>query len=281
MSGAAAIDGASPLVLVAPHGGCRDPSTRPPATGRLRVNDLHTASLTEELARRLDASALVNRDADRNVVDLNRIGEAHERAPSFLEALARLVRTTIARHGRATVLVVHGWNVVEPAIDVGLGCASGAVVPADGSAAVSPAFAAGGVRALVDACAARGIAATLGARYPARHRENLLQLFTTRHRDDPRPLVRALASLAPSVDAVQLELGIPLRWPGPWRTRLLDACVAAAPALAAAPVAVAAAARGIVDGFGPAAPMRVQFTSPTLCGLFPAQWDPKLGIHVT
>src|SRR5207249_6788610 len=80
----------------------------------------------------------------------------------------------------------------------------------------------------------RGIAATDGARYPARHRENMLQLFTPRYAEDHRPPVRALAARAPLVDAVQLELGIALRWPGAWRSRFLDACAAALPALAAA-----------------------------------------------
>ena len=89
----------------------------------------------------------------------------------------------------------------------------------DAGAAVSPAFASGAVRPLVEACDARGIVATVGARYPACHRENLLQLFTSRYVADPRPAVRRLADLASSVDAVQLELGIPLRWPGAWRER--------------------------------------------------------------
>src|SRR5262249_6059064 len=85
--------------------------------------------------------------------------------------------------------------------------------------------------ALVRACAARGIAATTGARYPARGRENLVQLFTSRHRADPRPLVRRIAELGAQADAVQLELGAPLRWPGDWRRRLVEACVTTVPAL--------------------------------------------------
>src|SRR2546428_13424491 len=39
--------------------------------------------------------------------------------------------------------------------------------------------------------------------------------------------------MSPAVDAVQLELGIPLRWPGYWRRRFIGACRAALPLLAA------------------------------------------------
>jgi hypothetical protein len=265
------IPGRTPLVLIAPHGGRRDPVRRPWADGRLKVNDLYTAELTVELAARTGAAALINGAGDRNDVDLNRVSEANDAAPGFLEALAELLDATLARHGHATLLTVHGWNVIQPCVDVGLGCSPGDDPFAVGrAAAVSPGFAATGVRALVSACAAHGIAATVGARYPARHRENLLQLFTARYREDTRPLVRRLAALAPRVEAVQLELGIALRWPGPWRQRLLAACDAALPEIvvaagdgarpaAAAPAPPAAAPRDLTRRF--------EFTSPTLCGL--------------
>ena len=228
--------GRGPLVLVAPHGGRRDPARRPWGSAPCRMNDLHTASLTQELAAALNASALVNDALDRNDVDLNRLSAAHDRQPAFLDALASLLDDACARHGRATVVTVHGWNVVEPRVDVGLGCRPGAApLAVTPDAAVSPAFAAHGIAALVDACAACGIHATIGARYPACARENLVQLFTPRHRADPRPRVRRLAALGASCDAFQLELGIPLRWPGAWRRRFVDACRAALPALAAAP----------------------------------------------
>src|SRR5262249_43103632 len=51
----------------------------------------------------------------------------------------------------------------------------------------------------------------------------LVQLFTRRHRDDTRPLVRRLTALAERVDALQLELSLPLRLPGSWRQRFVDA----------------------------------------------------------
>lgn len=205
------------------------------------MNDLHTASLTTALAEASGAAALVNVGLDRNDVDLNRLSAAHDHLPRFLEALADLVEAAIARHGRATVVTVHGWNVIEPRLDVGLGCLPGpdplAVTPGAG---VSAAFAACGVAGLVHACAARDIHATIGARYPARARENLVQLFTPRHRDDPRPLVRRLVASADRCDALQLELGVPLRWPGPWRERLMDACLAALPALCGVPTPASA-----------------------------------------
>jgi hypothetical protein len=223
------VRGSSPLVLVAPHGGQRDYDRRRWGSAPLKVNDLHTASLTEELAAATGASAVINPRLDRNDVDLNRLSSAHERAPVFLEQLAELLSSAIARHGYATVLTVHGWNVIQPAVDLGFGCAQGAAL--DASAAVSPEFAATAVSALMRACRSRGIAATVGARYPARGRENLVQLFTPRYRADPRPLVQQLAALGARANAVQLELGVPLRWPGAWRCRLVEACVAVLPSL--------------------------------------------------
>jgi hypothetical protein len=262
------IPGRTPLVLVAPHGGRRDPVRRPWSSGRLKVNDLHTADLAEELASLTGAAALVNASADRNDVDLNRVSEAHERGGPFLDALAELLETTLARHGRATLLTVHGWNAIQPAVDLGLGCAPGADPFAVGpEAAVSGAFAAGAVRQLTEAFAAQGICATVGARYPARARENLLQLFTRRYREDERAPVRRLAALAPRVEAVQLELGIPLRWPGVWRQRFLDAAAAALPALVAPADDARPPGPRAASHAEPRVARRVEFTTPTLCGL--------------
>jgi hypothetical protein len=227
------------------------------------MNDLHTAELTRLLAEEMQAAALINPLRDRNDVDLNRISDAEARAPEFLEQLLAVLEAQLARHERIALFTVHGWNVVQAAVDVGLGCTPGPdpfAVPR--AAAVSRAFAARVVRELVEACAARGIAATIGARYPARARENLLQLFTGRHHDDTRPLVRALAALAPRVDAVQLELGIALRWPGPWRAHLLDAWRAAF--AAALPAATPSPGPCAVT---PARGRRLQFVTPSLSGL--------------
>jgi hypothetical protein len=227
------------------------------------MNDLHTPELTLALAADADATALINFGQDRNEVDLNRISDTHEQAPAFLERLLALLEDKLARHERVALFTVHGWNVVQAAVDVGLGCTPGPdpfAVPR--GAAVSEDFASGLVRAFVAACAERGIGATIGARYPARARENLLQLFTGRYREDARALVRALAALSPRVDAVQLELGIALRWPGPWRERLLDAwrsTLGAPPPSRAMPAAIPEAR--------PARAHRLQFVSPTMSGL--------------
>jgi len=136
-------------------------------------------------------------------------------------------------------------------------------------AAVSPAFAATGLARLLAACHAHGIVATVGARYPARNAENLLQLFTARYRDDPRATVRQLAAEAPRVDAMQLELGIPLRWPGAWRERLGAAIVASLPELLAPRPDAASTllARRPTQVVQPRAASRVEFTSARMCGL--------------
>ena len=75
----AAIPGSIPLVLVAPHGGRRDPVRHPWSRGRVKVNDLHTPDLARDLATRTGAAALINASLDRNDVDLNRVSEAHDR----------------------------------------------------------------------------------------------------------------------------------------------------------------------------------------------------------
>jgi hypothetical protein len=233
------------------------------------VNDLHTAALTAELAAATGACALLNSALDRNITDLNRICEVVERAPRFLELLASIVDEKLAAHERITLLTVHGWNVVQTSVDIGLGCKTELDPLAVGRrAAVSSAFAATALARLLAACDAQGIVATVGARYPARNAENLLQLFTMRYRDDPRPAVRALAAAAPRVDAMQLELGIPLRWPGAWRRRLCASIVASLPdLLAPRPGATAAPAPSAPVAADRPAATRLEFTSAGMCGL--------------
>lgn len=227
------IPGHAPILLVAPHGALRDHVRVPWGSRPLRMNDVHTAALTCDLAARTGAAAVVNHDVDRNLIDLNRLSDALAGAPAFLDAVDRTLHGLLARHPRVTVLFVHGWNVGAPAVDLGFGVRPG---HDEDPTAISPAFRDRTLAALTATCAAAGIRATLGARYPARARENLLQLFTGRYRDDARPLIRHLASAADRVDALQVELGLPLRFPGPWRERFLNACAAAL----AQPAAVAA-----------------------------------------
>src|SRR6202030_697387 len=130
------IDSDAPLLLIAPHGGRAEPRTR--SMLNPKVNDLHTAEITRGLATRLGASALINVAMDRNRIDCNRLSQIIERAPWLLEILAERVAAIVARHGRVTVLLIHGWNIIEPRLDFGLGLrTSGGELRPPGSACVS------------------------------------------------------------------------------------------------------------------------------------------------
>ena len=113
------VDGDAPLLLIAPHGGRAGVT----ASGTLhpKVNDLETAAITRDLTRRLGATALINAGMDRNEIDCNRLSQIVARAPWMLDQIADGVHRIIEHHGRATVLLIHGWNVIEPRIDFGLG----------------------------------------------------------------------------------------------------------------------------------------------------------------
>ena len=65
------IDGDAPILLIAPHGGRAGPASR--SLLNPKVNDLHTAAITRELATLLHAPALINASMDRNYLDLNRL----------------------------------------------------------------------------------------------------------------------------------------------------------------------------------------------------------------
>lgn len=210
--------GTAPILLLAPHGGRRHDVRVP---GAHKVNDLHTADVTRELARLLGASAVLNERVDRNQLDLNRVSQVRREAPWLLELVAELLGEMIATAGRATVLVVHGWNVSQVACDVGIGMREGveglgAVRP--GSATVAADFVRERLRPLQRNAAAAEILVTIGSRYPAAHPNNLLQLF--RAESDAECPVAGICRTA-TVDAAQLELAIPLRWPGARRDRFV------------------------------------------------------------
>src|SRR5258708_9619251 len=116
------IDSDSPILLIAPHGGRAEPRTR--ALLNPKVNDLHTADITRALALRLGASALINVGMDRNRIDCNRLSQIIEHAPWLLEMIAERIAGVVARHGAATVLLIHRWNIIEPRIDLPLGLRS-------------------------------------------------------------------------------------------------------------------------------------------------------------
>ncbi|MBI3784887.1 MAG: hypothetical protein HY270_15955 [Deltaproteobacteria bacterium] len=219
------------MLLVAPHGGRRppvDPSDPPP---NLRVNDVFTPEVTRLLAERLDAGWVINEEVDRNLLDLNRTSQVLRRAPWFLDLLVREIEAIVARHDHAEVLFVHGWNVGQTRCDLGVGVTEidGVVHVSDGALmTVSESYRVTRLAALREGAARRGIEVSFGAHYAASHQNNLLQLFTAHDRHPSIPAVGQLCEWARAgvLDAVQLELGIPLRWPGRWRDNLLDVLTA-------------------------------------------------------
>ncbi|MGA3228750.1 MAG: hypothetical protein ABSD51_02285 [Candidatus Binatus sp.] len=220
------IDSDSPLLLITPHGGRAEPRTR--SLPNPKVNDLHTADITRGLAARLGASALINVAMDRNRLDCNRLSQIIERAPWLLEMIADRVGAIVARHGRVTVLLIHGWNIIEPRLDFGLGLRnSGGELRPPGSACVSASddFINGPLAGLADRLHRHGIKPTYGMRYPGGGLQNLLQAFTARHRQSSNAPLRSISETAVNgfVDAAQLELSVSVRMPGELRARCEDA----------------------------------------------------------
>jgi hypothetical protein len=218
--------GGSALLLVAPHGGRRAPVNPLAPPSNLRVNDLYTAEITRLLARQLHAGGIVNGCQDRNLLDLNRTSQVRRRARWYLELLVREIDAILSAQGAAEVVVVHGWNTGQPRCDLGVGAietGSGLQVSDGARLTVSREYLDTRLAALRAGCARAGITASLGARYPASHPNNLLQLFSAHDRHPDDALVRQIATWAAQgrLNAWQLELGIPLRWPGAWRDRFV------------------------------------------------------------
>jgi hypothetical protein len=229
----------SPLFLIAPHGGHAEPRTR--AILHPKVNDLHTADITRALARRTGAAALINHGIDRNRLDCNRIVQIAESAPWLLDVIAERLAQIVARHGRATVLLIHGWNIIEPRVDFGLGLRNlGGELRPTGAARVSASdeFIGGPLAHFESELVAGGIKPSFGMRYPAGGAQNLLQAFTPRYSESDLAPLRSIAAIAEAgnVDAIQLEFSVACRMPGPPRERCLDAMESAfAPARHAYP----------------------------------------------
>ena len=220
------IAGEAPALLVAPHGGRRPRRSELDGGEARKVNDLHTAELTAELAARARCAAIVNRGEDRNRLDLNRVSHVRQRAPWLLGLVLGAVREQIERVGEATILFVHGWNAIQPSADIGIGARldGGRLVPVrQGLPTVTPSFLPRLVR-FAEECRCHGIDVTFGDRYPAAGRDNMLQIFTARFADDADPRIRELARLGAEgkISATQLELAVPLRWPGELRSRILS-----------------------------------------------------------
>jgi hypothetical protein len=220
------IDGDTPVFLIAPHGGHAGPAAR--ATVNPKVNDLHTAEITRELADRLGAGAIINAGMDRNRLDLNRLSQVMSDAPWMLELIATRLERIAAQHGRAVVLLIHGWNVIEPRVDVGIGAksAAGGLLPGRSAhVSASEGFINGPLLDFVEALARSGIEPTFGLRYPGAGADNLLQAFTERHASSQMGVLRRLAALSArgALEAVQLELSVALRLPGRLRAETIAA----------------------------------------------------------
>jgi hypothetical protein len=222
--------GRVPVLLIAPHGGrARDGAQ---SEAHHKVNDLYTDELTWELASRLQASAMINHGMDRNRLDCNRVPQLLESAPWMLSALAHHAEQLVNAHGRLAVLIIHGWNVIEPRVDFGIGVRleRGCLPPSDmDSVSAGPEFVRDLLLPLASQLADWGIIASFGLRYPAARKHNLLQAFTRRYRGSDVPALRQLSELACRgvIEAAQIELSVPLRWPGRLRANSL-ACVEAA-----------------------------------------------------
>jgi len=232
-------EGDRPLVIVAPHGGRR---LRPIRRGD-SVNDLHTAGIAWELAERTGARAIVNHGLDRNQSDLNRISHLSTRSRSVLELLLAAIDAASAGGHVPLVLFVHGWNMVVPCCDIGIGLKRRAGRLTGRYPTLSRECFEGTIAAVDRELHARGVSAAIGRRYTASGRDNAAQLFSGRHAGHEDARVRSLArlSLDGRVDAAQLELGIPLRWEGTLRAGLLDGLCAALNATCQAKVAAGSA----------------------------------------
>ncbi len=218
------IEGEAPIVLVAPHGGRRPADA--PIKDNVKVNDLYTADLTALLAAHTRSFALINQSLDRNDLDLNRVSQVRAHAPWFLEALVEIISALVESHGTVQVFFIHGWNVVQPVCDLGVGLRQRGThfVPAGkASPTLSTDFFAAEIFPFFEASLAQGIDMAVGRRYPAADKNNVMQLFSVRFAKDSSPLIRTLAELSSQgkVNAAQLELGVGLRWPGPERERFV------------------------------------------------------------
>lgn len=209
--------GRGPVVVVAPHGGISDRDLLEPPDRAVRSNDLHTAGLALQLAERVDGSLVANPSLDRNRIDLNRIDEVSARAPRLLDSIASMVERAVAAHGRAELVFVHGWHVVQPRCDIGLGArfARASEAPSD-KLTVGAAYLAARIEPFRRACTRIGVDAAFGERWPGAHPNNLLQVFRRCSERVFDGAAGRLAGLAREghIEAVQLELGASLRWPG-------------------------------------------------------------------
>lgn len=216
--------GEVPIILVAPHGGRRPADA--PITDSIKVNDLYTAELTHDLAEHTRSYALINRSHDRNELDLNRVSQVKREAPWFLRALVELLSVLTAQHDSVRVFFIHGWNVVQPVCDVGIGLRQrvGKLIRAGkGEPTLGVSFFSDVVLPFCEAAQEQQIDVAIGRRYAAAAKNNFMQVFSARFLHDDSTQIRTLAELTVQgkINAAQLELGVGLRWPGPERERFV------------------------------------------------------------
>ena len=220
------VEGDAPVLLIAPHGGRAGAAAR--STLHPKVNDLETAEITRDIAARLGARALINAAMDRNELDCNRLSQLSARAPWLLELIAEQVSAIVQSAGHATVLLIHGWNIIEPRVDLGLGLRErgGALRPPPGAhVTASDSFIRGPVSMLAARLRIAHIHPTFGLRYPGGAAHNLLQGFTARHASSNAAPLRQLGAIASRgiLNALQLEMSVAVRLPGELRERTMDA----------------------------------------------------------
>ncbi len=217
--------GEVPIVLVAPHGGRRPADA--PIKDSIKVNDLYTADLTQDLAARTGSYALINHSHDRNELDLNRVSQVREDAPWFLGALVELLSELTAPHDSVRIFFIHGWNVVQPVCDVGIGLRRRGrelVKAGKGEPTLGVSFFSDVILPFCEVAQEHDIDVAIGRRYAAAAKNNFMQVFSPRFLQDESPQIRTLADLTVQgkVNAAQLELGVGLRWPGPERDRFVE-----------------------------------------------------------
>ncbi len=217
--------GEVPIVLVAPHGGRRPADA--PIKDSIKVNDLYTADLTQDLAARTGSYALINHSHDRNELDLNRVSQVKEDAPWFLDALVELLSELTAPHDSVRIFFIHGWNVVQPVCDVGIGLRQRGrelVKAGKGEPTLGVSFFSDVILPFCEVAQEHDIDVAIGRRYAAAAKNNFMQVFSPRFLHDESPQIRTLADLTiqGKVNAAQLELGVGLRWPGSERDRFVE-----------------------------------------------------------
>ncbi len=214
-----------PIVLVAPHGGRRPADA--PIKDSIKVNDLYTADLTQELAMQTRSHALINHSYDRNELDLNRVSQVKEDASWFLDALVELLSALTVQHDSVRVFFIHGWNVVQPVCDVGIGLRQRGrelIKAGRGESTLDVSFFSDVILPFCQVAQEHDIDVAIGRRYAAAAKNNFMQVFSPRFLQDESPQIRTLADLTVQgkINAAQLELGVGLRWPGQERDRFVQ-----------------------------------------------------------